>query len=483
LETLVEATMTLETGVSQNTKEKDMSQVCVLDTHKQPLDSVHAGRARLLLDSGKVAVLRCSPCTIMLTVTGEHPEVHPLRLKIDPGSQTTEIALADESAGAVVWAAELTPRLAALKHALDERRAVRRGRRQRRTRSRRPRFQNRRRCSGWLPPSLESRVVNVQTRVRWLARLCPLGAISLELVTFDLQRIERPELSGTQDQQETLAGSEVGEYLLAKWSWICSSCGSTDVPLQMDHFQASANGGTERLSTFCLACAPCNRAGRTQDLRVLQAGKPDRLARLLAQVKAPRKRRYCDQEHPPGALRPAHARGFATGMRVRRLDEVPPHREELAEDASDGRGLWWQQDACGAPAGWHCSPADQCDRAWKRAEMQRHCARLPVPQAQGSEAGQGLQTGDIARAIVTIGSKQGVYVGRVLVRASGWSDPAREGAGCRASAIVARTSVHRSDGYRYQFGVRNGQDLPSRPPQKARAIPPYAPMGGMARFR
>src|SRR5215469_90466 len=147
-----------------------MSNVFVLDTNKQPLDPVHPGRARMLLDSGKAAVFKRYPFTIILKAAITDPEVHPLRLKIDPGSQTTGMALVEHGAGAVVWAAELTHRGPTIKHALVERRAVRRGRRQRRMRYRPPRFQNRRRRTGWLPPSLESRVTNVQTWVKRLAR-------------------------------------------------------------------------------------------------------------------------------------------------------------------------------------------------------------------------------------------------------------------------------------------------------------------------
>ena len=62
---------------------------------------------------------------------------------------------------------------------LDHVRAIRRGRRQRHTRYRQPRFANRRRGDGWLPPSLESRVSNVLTWIARLRRWCPVGALSL----------------------------------------------------------------------------------------------------------------------------------------------------------------------------------------------------------------------------------------------------------------------------------------------------------------
>ena len=54
---------------------------------QRPLDSVHPGRARILLSSGQAAVFRRYPFTIILSKEVEHPVVAPLRLKIDPGSK------------------------------------------------------------------------------------------------------------------------------------------------------------------------------------------------------------------------------------------------------------------------------------------------------------------------------------------------------------------------------------------------------------
>jgi len=162
-----------------------MSQVFVLDANKHALNPIHPGRARLLLKRGKAAVYRRYPFTIILASAVEQPTLHPLRIKVDPGSQTTGIALVNDSTGEVVWAAELTHRGEQIKRALDKRRAVRRSRRQRKTRYRKARFANRRKRTGTLPPSLESRVCNVLTWVRRLMRLCPITAISQELARFD----------------------------------------------------------------------------------------------------------------------------------------------------------------------------------------------------------------------------------------------------------------------------------------------------------
>lgn len=287
LDKFVEATITSERRGSQG--HTSMSKVFVLDTNKQPLDPVHPGRARLLLSQGKAAVYKRYPFTILLKCAIKRPEIHPLRIKLDPGSRTTGIALVNDQSGEVIFAAELAHRGQAIKRALDQRRAVRRGRRHRKTRYRQPRFLNRRRQTGKLAPSLASRIANVLTWVKRLMKLCPCASLGLELVKFDMQRLDHPEIRGIEYQQGTLYGYEVREYLLEKWERACSYCGKKDVPLQVEHIQAKANGGTNRVSNLCLACEACNRAKGTQDIHVFLAGKLDLLAHLLAQAKAPLK--------------------------------------------------------------------------------------------------------------------------------------------------------------------------------------------------
>src|SRR5229473_1106194 len=185
-----------------------------MDTNHQPLNPVHSGYARLLLSQGKAAVYRRYPFTLILKAAVERPQGDPLRIKIDPGSKVTGIALVNDVSGEVVFAAHLEHRGTQMKKALDQRRAVRRGRRQRKTRYRKPRFTNRRRKDGWIAPSLESRVANILTWVKRLRRICPIGAFSLELVKFDLQQMDNPEISGLEYQQGTLFGYEIKQHLL-----------------------------------------------------------------------------------------------------------------------------------------------------------------------------------------------------------------------------------------------------------------------------
>jgi len=120
-------------------------------------------------------------------------------------------------------------------------------------------------------------------------RVCPIAALSLELVKFDLQAMEQPEISGITYQQGTLAGYELREYLLEKWRRTCAYCGAQEVPLQVEHIQSRAKGGSSRVSNLCLACEPCNVKKGTQDIGVFLTHQPDLLQRLLTQAKTPLK--------------------------------------------------------------------------------------------------------------------------------------------------------------------------------------------------
>ncbi|MBO0791551.1 MAG: HNH endonuclease, partial [Ktedonobacteraceae bacterium] len=264
-----------------------MSKVFVVDAHHTPLEPVHAGRARLLLKAGKAVVWRRYPFTIRLKRKVEHPVVSSLRLKIDPGSRTTGLALVKDDTGEVLWIAELAHRGPAIVAALRQRAAQRRSRRQRHTRYRAPRWHNRRRKPGWFPPSLMARLAQIETWVRRLRKWCHMTAISVETVRFDTQAIQNPEISGVEYQQGTLLGFELRAYLLEKFQRQCCYCDKKNVPLQIEHMVPKSRGGSDRVSNLCLACQACNSAKGNQNVRDFLKQQPERLRHLLAQAQVP----------------------------------------------------------------------------------------------------------------------------------------------------------------------------------------------------
>jgi 5-methylcytosine-specific restriction endonuclease McrA len=435
-----------------------MSKVFVLDTQKQPLGPVHAGRARLLLKQGKAAVYRRYPFTIILKRAVEAPHLEPLRLKLDPGSRTTGLALVNEASGEVVWAAELTHRGEQIKRNLDSRRAARRSRRQRKTRYRKPRGHHRRKHKGTLPPSLESRVSNVLTWARRLTRLCEVSAISQELVRFDVQALDHPEIEGAQYQQGTLAGYEVRQYVLLKWNHQCVYCDSRQVPLELDHVQPVSLHGSNRVSNLVAACRPCNQHKSNQDLRNFLKDDPARLARILAQLKAP--------------LRDVAAVNATRWALYQRLKELG-----LSVECGSGGRTKHNRTVRGLPkTHWldaACVGASTPERLGVRGvsplqiTATGHGSRqmclmdrfgFPRSGPKAAKRVKGFQTGDLVQAVVTSGTKRGTYVGRVAVGTRGvFNITTRHGTVTDIHHRWCRI-LARSDGYTYH--VKGGAALP-----------------------
>src|SRR5262249_52593892 len=235
--------------------------VAVLDTTKKPLAPTKPRRARLLLKKGKAAVFRRYPFTVILKRESVDPSTPELKIKIDPGSKVTGVAIINQQTGEVVFAAEIEHRGHRVKASLDSRRALRRGRRQRKTRYRKPRFDNRRRPEGWLPRSLRSRIENVSTWARRLGRVYPLKSLAYELVRFDMQLMENPEIEGVEYQQGELRGFELREYVLIKFSHTCVYAGPAspcDEVLNVDHLVPRSRGGSNRASNLVCACRKHN---------------------------------------------------------------------------------------------------------------------------------------------------------------------------------------------------------------------------------
>lgn len=423
-----------------------MSRVFVVDAQRRPLMPCTPARARILLKQGKAAILRRFPFTLILGEARPEAVLHPLRLKIDPGSKTTGLAVLNDAEGSVVWAAELTHRSEPIRDALLARRAVRRSRRQRKTRYRPPRFVNRRRARGWLAPSLLSRVLQVLTWVRRLSRFCPLGAISQELVRFDTQALQDPEVTGASYQRGTLFGMEVREYLLLKWGWRCAYCQKEGIPLELDHILPKSRGGSDRVSNLAFSCHACNQ--RKGNRTAGEFGYPE----VEAQAKAPLRDVAAVNSIRWRLYQELRATGLpvegGTGGRTRynRARQGLPKTHWL-DAASVGPSTPERLQVR------HVRPLLIRATGWQRRQM---CLmdRFGFPRTRAKERSRvkGFCTGDLARAVVPTGKHVGVHVGRLAVRATGsFNITTARGTIQGINARYCRI-LHRKDGYMYAKG-------------------------------
>ena len=381
-----------------------------------------------------------------------NPKVSDLRIKLDPGSKTTGVAVVDDQSGKVIFAAELSHRGHKIKESLDGRRAIRRSRRNRQTRYRKARWQNRRRREGWLAPSLQSRIANILTWIVRLRKFYNITNISLELVRFDMQIMENPEIEGVEYQQGTLAGYETREYLLEKWGRKCTYCGKENIPLQIEHIIPRAKGGSNRILNLCLACEKCNLAKGTKSIEEFLRSKPDLLKRVLAQAKAPLK----DAAAVNTTRWELHRRLETLGLPIEcgsgGLTKYNRTTRELPK-------THWLDAACvgkSTPKNLQIAGVQPLLIMAKGHGCRQMCRmnKYGFPRTGPKEAKfvKGFQTGDMVKACVTSGKKAGTYVGRVAVRATGSFNITTAKETVQGISFKYCQAVHRMDGYSYQKG-------------------------------
>ena len=248
-------------------------------------------RARKLLNAGRARVVKTYPFTIRLVDRLlENSAVQPVAVKVDPGSEQSGMAVVRDDGKAhhhALFFINLVHRGKVIRDRLTGRRAFRHRRRSANLRYRAPRFLNRKRRKGWLPPSLQHRVDTTMSWVKKLRKLVPVTALWVENIKFDTQKLLNPEVSGVEYQQGTLFGFEVREYLLEKFGRKCVYCGVENVPLNIDHVFPRAKGGSDRVSNLVLACTECNQKKSAQPLEVFLKNKPEQIERIRRQLKAP----------------------------------------------------------------------------------------------------------------------------------------------------------------------------------------------------
>ncbi|MGF6781076.1 RNA-guided endonuclease IscB [Paraburkholderia sp. GAS334] len=459
--------------------------VFVLDRSGKPLMPCTEKRARLLLARRRARVHRVVPFVIRLTDRhASSSNAQPVRVKLDPGSKTTGIALVREMplsdgrrAEAVLNLFELVHRGARISNALAARRAMRHARRGRKTRYRAARNLNRRRQPGWLAPSLRHRVETTAAWINRLRRLAPLVFVSTEFVRFDTQAMQNPSIQGDEYRRGALAGYDLREYLLETWGRKCAYCDATDFPLQIEHIYPRARGGSNRASNLALACRTCNQLKASLPLTDFLWSDPVRAARIRSTMKASLRDAAAVNATRWALLSvlidtglPVElASGGRTKLNRERFGAIKTHALDAACVGEVDALLDLQRPTLTI----RCAGRG----AYRRTRLT--ATGHPRGYLMRTKLAFGFQTGDLVRAVVPRGKKIGTYLGRVAIRASGFFNIQ-----CGANVVQGISYrycsvVQRGDGYGYSFVAQLSKDTenrddvacraPSRPGIEARA--------------
>lgn len=224
------------------------------------------GKVRHLLKQGKAKVVRKTPFTIkLLYQTTSY--VQEVNLGVDAGTKHIGVSATTEKEA--LFEAEVALRTDIV-DLLATRRQYRSSRRNRKTRYRKARFNNRTRPKGWLPPSIQNKVDMHIKVINLFASILPIKDIIVEVAQFDIQKLKNPGIEGEQYQQgDQLSFWNVREYVLFRDKHTCQYCKgkSKDKILNVHHIRSRKTYGDRpgNLITLCKTCHKKLHAEKLED--------------------------------------------------------------------------------------------------------------------------------------------------------------------------------------------------------------------------
>ena len=225
---------------------------------KALMPSERGGRIGYLLRQGKAHVVSRVPFVVQLDYEST-TYTQKVSLGIDAGSKHIGVSASSEKKELLAAQVELRSDVVNL---LSTRKELRRTRRNRKTRYRKSRFDNRKRKDGWLAPSIEQKVESHLKVIRLAHKLLPITKTTIEVAQFDAQKIKNPDIKGDEYQQgEQMGFWNVREYVLARDGHKCIHCKgkSRDPILNVHHLESRKTGGNSP-SNLVTLCETCHKA-------------------------------------------------------------------------------------------------------------------------------------------------------------------------------------------------------------------------------
>ena len=222
------------------------------------MPSERRGRIGYLLRHGKAHVVRRVPFVVQLDYDST-TYTQEVSLAIDAGSKHIGVSASSDKKEMLAAQVELRSDIVKL---LSSRRELRRNRRNRKTRYRKARFDNRKKKDGWIAPSVEQKIESHLKVIRLVHKLLPITKTTIEVAQFDIQKIKNPYIKGEDYQQgEQMGFWNVREYVLARDGHKCIHCKgkSKDPILNVHHLESRKTGGNSP-SNLVTLCETCHKA-------------------------------------------------------------------------------------------------------------------------------------------------------------------------------------------------------------------------------
>jgi hypothetical protein len=214
-------------------------------------------KTRILLKEGRAKAIKNHPLVIQLTqATGE--QIQKCSLGIDSGAKNVGFSVITDKKEIVTGELILDQKTS---ERLTEKRMYRRNRRNKLW-YRKPRFNNRKKSDGWLPPSIQRKFNTHISLINKLKKLLPIKMVTVEVGNFDIQKINNPEIEGSGYQQGDMFGYQnMRSFIMARESSKCQLCGkksSKNNWFHIHHIVSRSNGGTNSQKNLALLHKKCH---------------------------------------------------------------------------------------------------------------------------------------------------------------------------------------------------------------------------------
>lgn len=239
--------------------------------------------ARILLKQGKAKCKRKTPFTIKLNYQIEDPEIQPITCGQDTGSSEVGTAAVNDETGEVYYRSKMTIRND-IKKKMDQRRAYRRTRRNRKTRYRKPRFLNRGNSmkKGRISPTVTSKIHSHQKEIDFVKSILPIQNVVLETGLFDPHLMKNPDLKDPEyakigyQQGPNYGYANTHAKVLCRDHHECQHCHGKkkDSKLEVHHIQYRSEGGSDEEDNLITLCHTCHTDLHAGKWKLKQKGKP-----------------------------------------------------------------------------------------------------------------------------------------------------------------------------------------------------------------
>ena len=254
--------------------------VYVLDHTGNPLmPTKRHGWVRRALRDGKATVVKRSPFTIKLTYESE-TITQDVSLHLDSGYANIGFSAQANSRELLGGVLEL---LKGMSERIKER-AMYRNNRRSRLRYRKPKFKKggdfvSNRTDGWLAPSIQHKLDSHLNLIRKIQQILPITSIQIETASFDIQKINNPDIESTRYQQgEQLGFWNLREYILHRDNHTCQNpdCKNKgkEKILQVHHLGYWKQDRSDRPANLITLCTKCHTPKNHQKNGFLHGWEP-----------------------------------------------------------------------------------------------------------------------------------------------------------------------------------------------------------------